>query len=183
MSMGLRDAGDLYHSFLKWCVGYWAEKRYKEVVFESEENGIKTDVVMRYPKKKYSSKLVQAAFFEIQSDMEGGAYLERKAIDYRGKTWGCIEEGRYDICSEPEDGVGIEASWYVAKVYDAVAKQLENETRASKKKSPLKRKKKQPDDSPIKLCDRCNKPKKEKNMIRGLCKKCHYEMKKRDRGE
>ena len=34
-----------------------------------------------------------------------------------------------------------------------------------------------------KLCDRCNKPKKEKNMIRGLCKKCHYEMKKRDRGE
>ncbi len=116
---------------------------------ESTENNVKTDVVMRYPKGRDKNKRAQAVFFEVQSDMEGGAYLKRKAIDYKGKTWGCIEVEKFDLCSEPEDGYSIEASCYVSMVYDEVAKQLNNETRRHIpiKKNILIIPKSKPDDS------------------------------------
>ncbi len=92
---------------------------------ESTENNVKTDVVMRYPKGRDKNKRAQAVFFEVQSDMEGGAYLKRKVKDYKGKTWGCIEVDKFDEIT----GEDVPISKWIECVYKDVSRQLDNETR------------------------------------------------------
>ena len=177
-SKGLRSSAGVFHDLVKFFVGRWGEGHHYSVEFEAVGEGEKRpDVVLRYQgRDKTRAKRV---YVEVQKDLSR-AWYAKIGQHYEGECLVILDLEKYNT----RVVAGAMAFW-VGSMYEALAQQLDNETRVARPKKPARRKQKlSREDDYRKLCGHCNKPFKKRNLrtieIEGktfnFCRKCVREL-------
>lgn len=180
-SEGHRDSGTFLHSNIKFWVQHWADdpkvgyKAEKEAKGEFDDDKVQPDIVLRY--KYRDKKRKSIVYIEIQNNLNK-SWKNKKERQYKGRQFLILDENRYNLETDGET-----LAFWLSAAYTMLVQDLDGFTLSpmTPKKEPLRPPYNKHDDSPLLPCERCGKPKKEKNLyvttLGKLCRKCFYRRK------